>query len=185
MAYRVTAWPDVQFECRHGTEWMPVVPSAEALRGAARVMASAAWRAYREFLPADARELMGLFRANRLAALQVAARCPEVVGALIETPALTAFVFAHASLRGAEANRWPELNAVYERGGVFGLLEWLGLPASRQTLTILANLVGADVAPHLIEPLRTALWRPQGILALAQLPSVTEQDLTDACALAA
>jgi hypothetical protein len=181
--YRVSPWPEVQFERRYGAEWVSLTPSHDLLNAAK--LSGGAWRAYLEFVPADVREFLGLFRANRLVALEVAARCPELVGALTETPALAAFVAAHAMLRESHLPRWNELNAVYERGGVFALLEWLGLPASKQTLAILHNLVSADLAPTLLVPLRSVLWRPQGIFALAQLPVITPRDLTDACALAA
>lgn len=183
VAYRVTPWPEVQFERRYGSEWIPVTPPAEALTSARP--GAGAWQAYLEFVPGDVRELLGLFRANRLAALRVAAQCPELVGALTETPALTAFVAAHQTLRECEGERWHELNAHFERGGVFAVLEWLGLPATKQTLAILNNLVAPDLSAPLLVPLRTLLWRPQGIFALAQLPVITDRDLASACALAA
>lgn len=182
---RLTAWPEAQVERAYGAEWVPCAPSPGVLRSVANRVPAGAWRGYLEFLPADAREFVGCFRINRLLAVQVAARCPELVGTLTETPALTAFVAAHPALRGTPTTRWHEVNAIYERGGVFGLLEWLGLPAARQTLSILANLVAPDLAPHLLEPLRALLWRPQGVFALARLPAITDQDLSDACALAA
>lgn len=183
--HRLTAWPEAQVERAYGADWVPCPSSPEALRSAAARIPAAAWRGYLDFLPADAREFVGYFRTNRLLAVQVAARCPDVVGALTETPALTAFVAAHPLLRGTPGARWHEVNAVYERGGVFGLLEWLGLPAARQTLTILGNVVAPDLAPHLLEPLRALLWRPEGVFALARLPVITDQELSDACALAA
>jgi hypothetical protein len=181
--YRVTPWPDVHFERRYGSEWVRATPSTEASVSAKP--SGGGWRAYAEFLPLEVRELLGFFRSNRLAALEVAARCPELVGALIETPALTPFVASHVALRESETKRWSELNSVFERGGVYALLEWLGLPATKQTLAILNNLVAPDLASSLLVPLRALLWRPQGIFALAQLPVITDQDLSDACALAA
>lgn len=183
VAYRITPWPDVQFERRYGSEWIPLSPSAEVLTAARP--GSGAWRAYLEFVPTEVREFLGLFRANRLSALVVAAHAQELVGMLTETPALTTFVAEHATLRGLDGARWHELNAVFERGGVFGVLEWLGLPATKQTLAILNNLVAADLAAALLVPLRTLLWRPQGIFALAQLPVITDRDVASACALAA
>ena len=169
--YRVTPWPEVQVERRYGDEWVVVAPSVQALHAAASAP-NAAWRA-------------GYFRGNRIVALQVAARCPDLVGALSETPALIAFLAAHSSLRGTPREHWSEVNAIFERGGVFAVLEWLGLPASRQTLAILTNLVAADLPEALLEPLRALLWRPRGIFALAQRDVITERDVTDACALAA
>lgn len=179
-SFRVTPWPEVQVECRYGTEWIPISASAEVATAAAGA-APAAWRAYLEFAPVDVRDFLGLFRANRLAALQVAARCPDLVGCLTDAPALTPFVAAHAGLRGTEGTRWSELNAVFERGGVYGVLEWLGLPASHQTLAVLRNVVAPDLPVALLEPLRATLWQPRGLIALAQLPAITPRDLTDAC----
>jgi hypothetical protein len=104
---------------------------------------------------------------------------------LIETPALTAFVAAHANLRGTAEPRWAEINAVHERSGSFGLLEWLGLPASRQTLTILRHLESADLPQRFLEPLRTQLWEPRTIFALQRIPAITDRDLAVHCHAAA
>ena len=103
LSYRVTPWPEVAFECRYGEEWVSVSPAPHVL-AAARI-SGGAWRAYLEFVPADVREFLGLFRTGRLAALEVAARCPELVGVLTDTPALTAFVAAHATLRDTDGVR--------------------------------------------------------------------------------
>lgn len=183
--FRLTPWPDAQLECRYGDEWVPVTPTPDALRDGSQHVKGAALRGYLEFVPLQVREFVGLYRANRIAALHVASRCPDLVGALEETPALTAFVAAHPTLRCEPTARWHELNARYERGGIYAVLEWLGLPASRQALAILRNVVAPDLSPALLEALRAALWRPQGVFALAQLTAITDRDLSDACALAA
>jgi hypothetical protein len=182
-SYRITPWPDVQIEQRYGTEWVPVTLTPAQLTGAE--LHPGAWRAYLEFVPSDVRELVSLFRTNRLLALQVASRCPELVGALTETPALATFVTCHAQLRGSPMERWDELNAQFERGGIFSVLDWLGMPATRQTIAILTSLIAADLAPRLAEPVRAALWRPTGILSLAATSHDTDRDLADSCALAA
>lgn len=182
--YRLTPWPEARVERCYGADWVAVEPAADAAAAAVNA-GSTAWRSYLEFVPPDVRELVAGFRSNRLLALQVSARCPDLAGALAETPALAPFVAAHAALRGWETARWHELGAVFERAGVFGVLEWLGLPATRAALAVLRNLVSPDLAPGLLEPLRQALWRPQGIFALAQLPSISDRDVADACALAA
>ena len=44
--------------------------------------------------------------------------------------ALVAFLNVHLSLRGGDEPRWSEIIAVFERDGLFGVLQWLGLPAS-------------------------------------------------------
>ncbi len=181
--YRATAWPEVTFERAYGEEWIALTPSLETL-ASARV-AAGAWRAFLEYVPSDVRDFLGCFRGNRLAALRVAAQCPDLVGTLTETPALAVFVAAHPLLRGETTARWHEINAVFERGGVYALMEWLGLPSTRQALAILRNLIAADLAPSLLVPLRTVLWRPHGVFALAQLTTIGERELSDACALAA
>lgn len=181
VAYRLTAWPEAQLERLYGCDWIAIGSAAEPSRAALARVEPAAWRAYLEFVPLEVREFVALFRSNRIAALQISARCPELVGALTETPALTAFVAAHAALRGADAPRWSELNGVFERSGVYGLLDWLGLPASRQTLAVLRNLVACDIPEHLLAPLRAKLWLPSGVFALAQLPAITDEQLAEAC----
>jgi hypothetical protein len=114
-------------------------------------------------------------------ALQVIARCPALLPELAETPALTAFLAAHVSLRGTPAPGWEEINAVYERSGIFGVLEWLGLPASRQTLAILRNIEEAELPKRFLEPLRTMLWEPRTIFALQRLPAITDRQLARHC----
>ncbi|HVU35037.1 MAG TPA: hypothetical protein VHE61_16505 [Opitutaceae bacterium] len=183
--YRAMPWPDLRIERRCGDEWLPFNPSLAALRAAAAELSPGAWRSFLEFVPTGVREFVGQFQSNRLAALVVAARCPDLVGTLAECPALTAFAAAHVTLRGTEGPRWNELNAQYERGGAFAVLEWLGLPASRDSLAILRNLVAPDLAPALLGSLRTILWKPEGIFALARLPAIGQRELSDACALAA
>ncbi len=180
-AYQLTAWPEAQLERRYGNEWVAVGGAEPAARAAVTGVEPAAWRAYLEFVPVEVREFVGSFRANRISALQIAARCPDVVGALTETPALAGFVAAHAALRGAVTPRWSELNGVFERGGVFGLLDWLGLPASRQTIAILRQVVAPDMPERLLAPLRAMLWQPTGVFALAQLPPITDEQLAEAC----
>jgi hypothetical protein len=113
--------------------------------------------------------------------LQVVARCPALLESLSETPALTAFLASHRSLRGAAAPAWSEINATFERGDIFGVLEWLGLPASRQTLAILHNVADPDVPKRFLEPLRTLLWEPRTIFALQRIPAITDRLLARYC----
>jgi hypothetical protein len=63
----------------------------------------------------------------------------------------------------------------------YGVLEWLGLPASRQTLTILRNISDRDVAKRFLEPLRSMLWEPRSIFALQRVPEITDRYLARAC----
>ena len=180
-AFRLTSWPEVEFERQYGDEWIRTAIHPDVLVSAAADIEVAAWRAYLEFVPADVREFVGYFRTHRIAALQVAARCPDIVGALSDAPALTAFVTEHALLSGPAGVRWSELNAVFERSGIYGLLDRLALPSSRDTLAILRNVVAPDLAPSLLAPLRKLLWQPQGIFVLAKLPAITDRELARAC----
>lgn len=179
--HRVTPWPEVRFERLYGDDWLPVEPDHELLAAASVACRSRDWRPYLEFVPADVRALLENFAFTRMEALQVAARCPELLPALVETPALTAFVAAHVSLRGTASPCWAEINAVHGRSGVYGVLEWLGLPASRQTLTILRHLESPDLPRRFLDPLRTQLWEPRTIFALQRIPAITDRDLAAHC----
>jgi hypothetical protein len=179
--YRVTAWPDVQFERLYGDEWIAVAPSEEVLASAAQSCGPLAWRSFLEFVPTEPREFLTRFTLMRMEALQVIARCPELLPVLAETPALLAFIAAQAAPARDTEPRWAELNAVFERSGTFGVLEWLGLPASRQTLGILKSFVDPDVPKRFLEPMRTMLWEPRGIFALQRLPAITDRQLARAC----
>lgn len=179
--YRVTPWPEVQFERLYGDDWIAASPSEDALASASQTCGEPEWRAYLEFVPADVREVLMKFRFSRMEVLQVVARCPELRGAIEETPALAAFLAAHATLRGTQAPAWGQINATFERNGVFGALEWLGLPASRQTLTILHNLTDPEVPKRLLEPLRTLLWEPRTIFALQRISAISDRMLARYC----
>jgi len=181
VSFRVTPWPEVQFECRYGEEWIATSPTEDVLASAAQSCGAAEWAPYLEFVPAAVREFLDRFAFGRMEALQVAARCPALQGELAEAPALAAFLAAHAGLRGTGGACWPEINAIHERSGIFGVLEWLGLPASRQTLAILQNLADPHVPKRLLEPLRTMLWEPRAIFALQRLPAITDRQLARFC----
>lgn len=181
ITYRVTPWPEVRFERLFGEDWIAVSPTEDSLASAAQTCGAAAWDPYLEFVPRETRNFLGLFRFMRMEALQVVARCPSLLPALVECPALTAYLAAHVSLRGTLDASWSEIEAVHDRGGIFGVLEWLGLPASRQTLSILANLADPDVPRRLLEPLRTMLWEPRAIFALQRISSITDRQLARFC----
>ena len=181
VAYRVTPWPEVRFERRYGEDWVGIAPAVEALASAAQSCGPLAWRAYLEFAPAEVRAFLGGFSFARMEALQVVARCPELLATLAETPALTAFLAAHGTLRGTTGPGWAEVSAIFERSGVFGVMEWLGLPASRQTLAILHNIAEPDVPKRFLEPLRSMLWEPRSIFALQRVPAITDRFLARAC----
>lgn len=160
--YRVTAWPDVEFQAQRDGKWVPFDPNpaSEVFAAAAVMLGKAEWRRYLEYVPAAERALLERFAWSRLAALATLRRCPALTEVLDRTPALAAFVAAHATLRGTPHPAWAEISAVYERSGIFGLLDWLGLPAAPRTLEALASLESPDIAKRLLEPLREALWSP-------------------------
>lgn len=181
VSYRVTPWPEVQFERLYGDEWIVAIPSDEVLASAGQSCGPLEWRPYLEFVPADVRDFLARFSFMRMDALQSVARCPALMAELSETPALTAFIAAHAALRGMAEPAWHEISVVHERSGIFGLLEWLGLPASRQTLAILRNIADPDVPRRFLEPLRTMLWEPRSIFALQRMPAITDRVLARYC----
>ncbi|MFA6046683.1 MAG: hypothetical protein WC718_16985, partial [Phycisphaerales bacterium] len=152
-----------------------------ALASAALGVGAARWRRYLEFVPAVVGEYLARFEFSRMAALLVRVRCPRLSDELAETPALVAFLAAHRSLRGGTQPGWTEIEAVFEREGIYGLLQWLGLPASRQTLAILRKISDPDLPRRLLEPLRTALWEPETIWGLSHSPVVSDEQLARAC----
>lgn len=178
---RVTPWPELSFERLYGDEWIPLEPSEEMLASAAQTCGSREWAGYLDFLPGELRAFVTCFTHLRMPALLVAARCPQLLADLGETPALAPFLVAHASLRGTGAPRWGEIVAVHEREGIFGLLQWLGLPASRQTLHILQHVAAPDLPRKLLEPLRAALWEPETIWSLSHAEVLTDRQLQAAC----
>ncbi|MFM9030701.1 MAG: hypothetical protein ACKOTF_08465 [Opitutaceae bacterium] len=180
--WRVTAWPDATFlvESSPG-RWAPAVPGEAALASAALGVSPARWRRYLEFVPAEVAAFLGRFAFSRMAALFAVTRCPELAAELTRTPALVAFLVAHRGLRGGENEAWGEIAAVFERDGIFGLLQWLGLPASRQTLEVLRRVGDPDLPRRLLEPLRTALWEPEVLWSLGRGGIVSDEQLARAC----
>ena len=175
-------WPEVRFErAALSGPWEPVELDEAALASAALGVGAAQWRRYLEFVPAGERALIEKFSFARMAALLVVVRCPALTPTLLEVPALVPFLALHQNLRGNERPAWAEIAAVFEREGVFGVLQWLGLPASRQTLQILQHIADPDLARRLLEPLRSALWEPEAIWALSHAPSLSDEQLTRAC----
>lgn len=177
VAYRVSPWPEVRFECLYGEDWVQTSPTEDVLSSAAQAFMPSDWNPYLEFVPADTREFLERFLFGRMDALQVVARCPSLLSTLAETPALTSFLASHVTLRGTAEACWDEITAIHDRSGIFGLLEWLGLPASRQTLAILGNVVEPDLPKRFLEPLRNLLWEPTAIFALQRTPAITDQVL--------
>lgn len=177
VAYRVSPWPEVRFECLYGEDWIATSPTEEVLSSAAQAILPQDWSPYLEFVPADVRQFLQRFTFGRMDALQVVARCPSLLERIAETPALTSFLASHVSLRGTAEACWEEISAVHERSGIFGVLEWMGLPASRQTLVILGNMVEPDLPKRFLEPLRSLMWEPTAIFALQRMPAITDRML--------
>lgn len=180
--HRATVWPDVRFEREIAPdEWREAELGESALASAALGVTGRQWRRYLEFVPAAEREILERFQYSRMAALHVLRQCPELRSELAEVPALVAFLTAHLALRGGDQPAWREIAAVYDRDGMFGLLQWLGLPASRQTITILQHISDPDVPRRLLEPLRAALWEPEAIWVMLHTTSLTDERLAAAC----
>lgn len=180
--YRVTVWPDVRFERESPPgEWQECEPAEGVFASAALGVTGNQWRRYLEFVPAPEREFLERFQFSRMAALHVITRCPVLLPELAQAPAILPFLAAHLSLRGGDQAGWTEIAAVFERDGIFGILQWLGLAASRQTLGILRNIADPDLPRRLLEPLRAALWEPEAIWALAHAPTLTDERLAEAC----
>ncbi len=180
--HRVTAWPEAAFhrEVIPG-RWEAEDPSPGALDSAALGVGGAAWRRFLEFVPPEVRGLLQRYSHGRMAALLVALRCPDLVPELHQTPVLACFLAAHAELRGGGVAAWAEISAVHGREGTFGLLQWLGLPASRPALAILRRVAEPDLPPRLLAPLRASLWEPAVRSQLARVPALDDEELFLAC----
>ncbi|MEO6246373.1 MAG: hypothetical protein ABIQ12_13140 [Opitutaceae bacterium] len=178
----VTLWPEIRFERESSPdEWSEAVLGEDVLASAALAVSPAQWRSALEFASVGIRELLEKFDGGRMAALHVVARCPELLPELLDLPALTPFLALHQSLRGGDAPAWSEISAVLGRDGVFGVLQWLGLPASRQTLAIFQHIAEPDLSRRLLEPLRAALWEPEAIWALSHATTLTDARIAEAC----
>jgi hypothetical protein len=181
--HRVTAWPELEFAAQVDGQWIPYEPdpSDDSFVSAAVMLDRQKWEAFLEFVPVEVSALVRNFKYGRLAALVALHRCPTLMQDLTDTPALVPFVAAHVALRGSNSPRWEEITALHERGGLFLLLEWLGLPASRQTLEILRKIADADLSRRLLEPLRSSLWEPESIWLLQHAEVLTEQEISNRC----
>lgn len=180
--HRVGVWPEVRFERETGPEeWCEAAPAEAAFASASLGVTGRQWRRYLEFVPAAERAWLEKFQFGRMAALHLLVRCPALLTDLAELPALAVFLAAHQSLRGSDQPAWNELAAVHERDGLFGLLQWLGLPASRQALAVLQQVADPDLPRRLLEPLRAALWDPESVWLLLHTEHLTDERLAAAC----
>lgn len=182
LRHRATVWPAVRFEREVAPgEWQEVELAEDVFASAAVGVDAGQWRRALEFVPAIIRDFLGRFDGGRMAALHLVTRCPALLPELMDLTALTPFLTQHLSLRGGDTPGWSEISAVLERDGVYGVLQWLGLPASRQTLTILGHIADPDLPRWLLEPLRAALWEPEAIWALLHAPTLTDATIAEAC----
>lgn len=179
--WRVTSWPEAQFERQDEGRWTAAAPDEGAYFSAAQSLGAADWQKYLEFVPTPERAFLHQFKAGRLAALQLLARCPDLLLTLAETPALVPYAANHVALCGTEVPSWGAVAAVHERGGVYELMRWLGLPASRQTLTILRNVANPDIPLRLLEPLRSMLWEPTSLGTLERRAAISDRQLAYFC----
>jgi hypothetical protein len=181
IAHRVTAWPEVGLERIDDNQWEPTEAGEDEFASGYIEVESSAWCRYLEYVPMAERNFVQQFHYGRLAALLMVARGPQLLMDLDENPALVPFLAAHASLRGMACSHWAEVAAVHERGGIYAVLEWLGLPASRETFLILHNMSDPDVPRRLLEPLRALLWRPMARFVLQRTPGITDRQLSYYC----
>lgn len=179
--WRVTVWPEVQFLRRSADDWAVAVPDEDVFASAAKFIAPDAWDRYMEYLPNELRAFVARFRFTRISALYLVTQCPSLLRDLEDTPAMAAFLANHRFLRMAEECSWSEIAAIHERNGIYGLMEWIGVPASRQTIAILHNIADPDVPKRLLDRLKELLWEPAAISALARCPSMSDRDLTRMC----
>ena len=181
--HRVTAWPDLRFETQTDGVWHPFTPDPghACFASAAAMLDARSWLRFLDFMPAPERAYLTTFKTGRLAALAVLASCPDLLPDLVETPAFTAFLAYHVTLRGEAQTRWATINAIHERDGLFGLLEWLGLPAAPASLTALGQITEADLSRRVLAPLRAALWQPETLWILSHSAALTEKELLTRC----
>ena len=179
--HRVTAWPEASLERNEDNQWDSTEAGEDELASGMVEVDASSWRRYLEYVPTPERTFVQRFNYGRLAALLMVARGPQLLADLDENPALVPFLAAHASLRGMTSSHWAEVAAVHERGGIYAVLEWLGLPASRETFLILHNMSDPDVPRRLLEPLRMLLWHPMARFVLQRTPHLTDRQLAHYC----
>jgi hypothetical protein len=132
-------------------------------------------------LPHPVQDYLSFFKFERLEALAVISQSPELLSELDRCPALTLFLAAHVGLRGTGVPRWAEISAVYLRGGIYAVLEWLGLPASGQTMAVLSRIIDPEIPRYLLSQLRAALWEPSSLFLLQRAEVLTQEDLATRC----
>ncbi len=158
--YRITIWPEVAFEKEMAPGlWRPFTPDprGDVFCTGAVMLNRRRWKPYLEFCPVSWQNLIEQFSFHRLHALTALAHCPALQEDMEERPILALLVAAHAELRGG-APEWGELNAVRERGTLYSVLEWLGLPSTDDALAQLEE-VDPDIPMRELRCVRELLWQ--------------------------
>lgn len=159
-AYRVTIWPEVAFE-KEITQglWRPFTPDprGDVFCAGAVMLDARRWKLYLEFFPLSWQRLIERFSFHRLHALTALALGPALQEDFEEWPVLALLVGAHSELRGC-APEWCELNALRERGNIFSVLEWLGMPSTSAALEQLGSL-DLDLPVRELRRVREVLWQ--------------------------
>ncbi len=170
--HRVTLWPEVAFEKEISPGlWRPYTPDArtDSFCAGAVTLTARHWKAYLEFCPAEWRTLIERFAFHRLHALTALAYCPALLADFAEYPVLALLAAAHSDLRSA-LPEWNELNVVRERGTVFSVLEWLGLPNTKACLDHLDGL-DPDLPVRDLGRVREILWQQHEAAARPVAPA--------------
>ena len=158
--YRVTLWPEVEFqqEIAPGL-WRPYTPDprSDSFCAGAVSLTKRQWAAYLEFCPQEWSHVVERFSFHRLHALTALAYTPALAEDFLEHPVLALLVAAHSGLRDA-LPEWGQLNAVRERGTIFGVMEWLGFPSTRACLSHLDRL-DPDLPVRDLSRVRDILWQ--------------------------
>ena len=151
-AYRVTIWPEVAFEKEISQGlWRPFTPDPRGDVFCAGAVP------YLEFCPPSWQRLIERFSFHRLHALTALALGPALQEDFEDWPVLALLVGAHSDLRGC-APEWGELNAVRERGNIFSVLEWLGMPSTSAALEQL-DALDLDLPVRDLRRVREILWQ--------------------------
>jgi hypothetical protein len=172
-AHRVTIWPEVAFEKEISVGlWRPYTPdpSSDAFISGAVMLDKRRWKLFLEFFPVAWTRFVERFSFHRLHALAALAYAPRLQEEFETTPVLALLVATHAKLRGVAGTQWGELNAVSERGSVFAVLEWLGLPSTRACLDQLV-LIDPDVPVRDLGRVREMLWQQHDAAVRARVES--------------
>ncbi|GAB5561459.1 MAG: hypothetical protein SynsKO_31060 [Synoicihabitans sp.] len=159
-AYRVSIWPEVAFEKEVSPGlWRTFTPDprGDIFCAGAVMLDKRRWKAYLEFFPQSWQTLINRFSLHRLHALTALALCPALHEEFEDCPVLALLAASHAELRGS-APEWGELNAVGEMGSIYALLEWLGMPSTKEAFEQLQQ-IDLDIPLRDLRRVREILWQ--------------------------